>query len=106
SAAFRRQRLGMELGLRVLFQRHSPQPAPLPKREDWVESGGMPRKLKRRGQRRLMQPKGCAPVLSGLTAAVERLQPVLAFPSSQLGGLAPSAMRIYSVFGYPLPTTI
>ncbi len=61
---------------------------------------------RRRRHRTSLQPKSCPPALPGLNAVVERLRPVLAFASSQLGGLAPSALRIYSVFGYSVPTTI
>jgi len=58
---------------------------------------------------RSLQPKGCAPI-QGLQSkgcapkacgAAQRLRPVLAFAASQLGGLAPGCLRIYSVFEHP-----
>jgi hypothetical protein len=48
---------------------------------------------------RQRQTKRYSPLFS---AAAERLRPVLAFASSQLGGVAASDLRIYSVFEYPL----
>jgi len=46
----------------------------------------------------VLQPKSCAPKACG---AAQRLRPVLAFAASQLGGLAPGCLRIYSVFEHP-----
>jgi hypothetical protein len=43
---------------------------------------------------------------AGGNGAAKRLLPVLAFAASQLGGLAPSRLRIYSVFEHPLPGKI
>ena len=62
--------------------------------------------------RRSLQPKGCAPGFGAGLAAnngalngpAKRLRPVLVFAASQLGALAPSGLRIYSVFEHPLPT--
>jgi len=52
--------------------------------------------------RATLQPKGCGPVRVAHDLprkhSVARLQPVLAFAASQLGGIALSRLKIYSVF--------
>jgi hypothetical protein len=69
----------------------------------WGRGGPRPYQVQRhRRSRTFLQPESC---IAGRLSyelrrkqAVERLQPVLAFASSQLGGIAPSQLRIYSVF--------
>jgi hypothetical protein len=115
SAAFRLQRFGVmpdrtwgadipvrsKMGARRLFRMAS-SPAPRQGRCG-QESPGSRRKAK--GSRMFPQPEGCAPAASK-NGVAQRLRPVLAFAASQLGGLAPSRLRIYSVFELPLPTKL
>ena len=60
---------------------------------------------KPRPGRMFLQPEGWAPAAISNSVA-RRLRPVLAFAASQLGGLAPSRLRIYSVFELPVPTKL
>jgi hypothetical protein len=50
-----------------------------------------------------LQPRGCARAARNISenGTARRLEPVLAFAALQLGDLAPSSLRIYSVFEHP-----
>lgn len=115
SAAFRLQRFGVtpdrtwsadipvrsKVGWRRLFRMASPHASR--RSRCGQESAGSRRKAQ--PSRMFLQPEGCAPAAISNSVA-RRLRPVLVFAASQLGGLAPSRLRIYSVFELPLPTKL
>ena len=99
SAAFRLQRdifSGSKLGGHEEFQVSRSRRLQECRRRQECKRRGIGRLSALRG--RSLQPKGCAPKACG---AAQRLRPVLAFAASQLGGLAPGCLRIYSVFEHP-----